>query len=396
MKQTDHVTISTKTFSPPPNLWKYFILVGLAALMAFPSLGLSEVIANTLADAFIAVSSFVALTLLIFDFLERKLKIDPARLLKKHERWQPLIAAVIGALPGCGGAIIVITQYVLGRMGFGGMVAVLTSTMGDAAFLLLARDPQAAVVVFSLSITAGTITGMIVDKIHGRDFLRQKLVKWEDFRVKCGEVAAYSKLTLWVWYILITIAIALGFGNAFQVDTDAWFGALSTYEPTKWIGAAGAMMCLFLWANTKRRMLSLVNLAAHPECKTRVKFYNCIILDTTFVTSWVIFAFLCFELLIHFTQFDLNSLFSYSAPLIPLMGVLIGFIPGCGPQVILTTLYLNGLIPFSAQLANAISNDGDALFPAIALAPKTAIVATIYTSIPALLLGYGWYFLMEV
>ena len=31
---------------------------------------------------------------------------------------------------------------------------------------------------------------------------------------------------------------------------------------------------------------------------------------------------------------------------------------------------------FSAQLANAISNDGDALFPAIAIAPKAAILAT--------------------
>ena len=60
-----------------------------------------------------------------------------------------------------------------------------------------------------------------------------------------------------------------------------------------------------------------------------------------------------------------------------------------------TTLYLSGFVPLSAQIGNAISNDGDALFPAIALAPKAAIVATLYSAIPALILAYGWYFLAE-
>ena len=50
---------------------------------------------------------------------------------------------------------------------------------------------------------------------------------------------------------------------------------------------------------------------------------------------------------------------------LPLIVVLVGFIPGCGPQVLVTTLYLNGIIPFAALIGNAISNDGDALFPAI-------------------------------
>ena len=75
-------------------------------------------------------------------------------------------------------------------------------------------------------------------------------------------------------------------------------------------------------------------------------------------------------------------------PLAPLVGVLVGFIPGCGPQILLTTLYLSGAVPMSALLANAISNDGDALFPAIALTPKAAILATAYSAVPALLVGY--------
>ncbi|MEK9955214.1 MAG: putative manganese transporter [Actinomycetota bacterium] len=56
------------------------------------------------------------------------------------------------------------------------------------------------------------------------------------------------------------------------------------------------------------------------------------------------------------------------------------------------------LVPDPAQkklYAEAIEpnlNDGDALFPAIALAPAAAIMATIYSAIPALIIAYGWYF----
>ena len=79
-----------------------------------------------------------------------------------------------------------------------------------------------------------------------------------------------------------------------------------------------------------------------------------------------------------------------------MMAILIGFIPGCGPQVVVTSLYLAGAIPLSAQLSNAIANDGDALFPALALAPKAAILATLYSAIPAVVIGYSWMLFFEL
>ena len=82
-------------------------------------------------------------------------------------------------------------------------------------------------------------------------------------------------------------------------------------------------------------------------------------------------------------------------PFVPFIAILLGFLPGCGPQIIVTSFYLNGTIPLSAEIGNAISNDGDALFPAIALAPKAAIFATLYSAIPALIVAYGYMFLFE-
>ena len=114
--------------------------------------------------------------------------------------------------------------------------------------------------------------------------------------------------------------------------------------------------------------------------------------ETWVCDSGVIAAYLGYNYIVTLFGFDLEAAFSSVAVLLPLIGILIGFIPGCGPQVLVTTLYINGLVPFAALLGNAISNDGDALFPAIALNPKAAMVATLVSGIPAVLMAYGFYF----
>ena len=117
--------------------------------------------------------------------------------------------------------------------------------------------------------------------------------------------------------------------------------------------------------------------------------------DTNFVTAWVIVAFMSFELLTALGNIDLASAFSGWGVWMPLVGLAVGILPGCGPQILVTSLYISGAVPLSTQLANAISNDGDALFPAIALAPRAALAATFYSAIPALIVGYTYYFMFE-
>jgi hypothetical protein len=87
--------------------------------------------------------------------------------------WQVAVfvtASFIGVLPGCDGAIVGITQYVSGQMSFGAVTVVLTSTMGDAASLLLAAEPITGAFLLMLSFVVGVITGCIVNRVHGPDF----------------------------------------------------------------------------------------------------------------------------------------------------------------------------------------------------------------------------------
>ncbi len=355
----------------------------------------AETVRGALADAYIQVSSFVALTLGIFYMLEHVLKLDTALLLRRYPRWHVPLAAFMGVLPGCGSTIIVMTQYVIGRTGFSSVVATLTATMGDAAFLLLAQEPKTALLVFSICFVVGAAFGYVVEWIHGPDFLREKRETKSEFMAH-AERPNIINLLRWPWIALMVPGLALGLGTAFQVDTNAWFGTFSATDPALWIGCIGALLCLMVWALSDNAGPMLVNLAGKMTETSGWKIHvERIIVDTNFVTVWVICAYLCFELFMLWSSVDLAAVFKTYAAFVPAMAVLIGFIPGCGPQILVTTFYLSGLVPFSAMIGNALSNDGDALFPAIALAPRTALLATLYTAFPAFLFAYGWYFLFE-
>lgn len=368
-----------------PNGLKLLVLAAIATLAA-ASPGLFEVVASSLSDAFLAVSVFVAGTLWVVYWFERHFDADLGEAMARHKSWQPAIAAFLGAMPGCGGAIVVVTQFVRGYASFGALVSVLVSTMGDAAFLLIAREPATAMLVIGVSAVVGTLSGMIVDAIHGREFLARE--RGGPSGETPVEAAAPLPLVRMFWTALVVPGILIGGLLAFRVDEEAWFGIFGGADFVTAFGVAGAVLSLLMWAFAPRG-----NSQAHPG--PNLSMTDRVILDTNFVTAWVVLAFLSYELAVYLFGIDLGDLFQTWAPMMPALGMLIGFIPGCGPQIVVTSLYLAGAIPLSAQFANAIANDGDALFPAIALAPRAAFLATLYSAAPALIVGYSWFFLFE-
>ena len=121
--------------------------------LAFQTGEFGVIVRQSMIDAYLQVSIFVGFTLFIFIGLDSLTKFNTDEFLLKTKKIHVPIAALLGALPGCGGAIIVVTQYIQGRIGFGSLVAVLTATMGDAAFLILAIEPSTGLLIFSLELT---------------------------------------------------------------------------------------------------------------------------------------------------------------------------------------------------------------------------------------------------
>jgi len=363
------------------------VAVMVAVVLMVP--GSWHAVVEALSDAYLAVTVFVAGTLALVFAAEHAFKTDLGKLLQRYQKWQVPAAATLGAFPGCGGAIVAITQYSRGHLSFGGVVATLTSTMGDAMFLLLAREPQTAVVVMAVSVVVAIVAGYLVDGIHGPDFMRPNKVDspkpvTTSHQAKTPGAKAEERL----WMALIVPGIVIGLLAAFQVDVDEWFGQWIDYTPAFALGILGAVLAVAMWVRNGGEQPK----SAGAE-KAKVK--QAVIYNTNFVTAWVVFAFVGYEVLVTATGIDLASAFSVWGPLVPAVAVVVGLIPGCGPQILVTSMYLSGAVPMSAQMANAIANDGDALFPAIAVAPKAAMMATVYSAIPALLVGYGWYLIFE-
>ncbi|MCR8723149.1 putative manganese transporter [Frigidibacter sp. ROC022] len=331
---------------------------------------LGRVTRGLMTDAYVQVAAFVAVTLMLFYGAEKLFRFDIGQGLKGARLWQVPIAALLGATPGCGGAVIVVAAYSSGNVGFGAVVATLTATMGDAAFLLIATKPEVALILLPIQFSTGVLSGWLVDAFHRKDY-RGVAGASCDMAPRIGRVRARD----WAYLGFVIPGLALGLMQATQTDV----GFLGPWPMI--IGLGGTAIGLFTWATSP--LQAMTNPADRPVTRMTE--------ETSFIAVWVIGAYLAYDYIVAFGGLDLETLFGSVAILLPLAGVLVGFIPGCGPQVLVTTLYVNGLIPFGALIGNAISNDGDALFPAIALNPRAAVVATAYSAIPALILAYGFH-----
>ena len=354
-------------------------------IMAFQTNAFGNVVRQALVDAYLQVSVFVGFTLFIFIGMDTLTKFNISYVLDRTKKFHVIMSSLLGALPGCGGAIIVVTQYIQGRISFGSLVAVLTATMGDAAFLLLAAEPETGLFIFGLGAFVGSITGYLVDKIHGFTYLqRESKIKVEFEKLKKTFVSKFNIF----WALIFLPGLIVGIFVAFQQDLDHILKMPEGFSLVAFLGLAGAIISIFMWS---------LNPLSDFQCSTdRTRNLLSRVVDTTnFVTTWVICGFLIFEIFMYITSYELKILFDIWLPFVPLFAILFGFLPGCGPQIVVTTFYLNGFIPLSAEIGNAISNDGDALFPAIALAPKAAIIATLYSAIPAFIFAYGFMFLFE-
>ena len=363
------------------NLEKVLFFTLIFGLILIPT-EIGSIARLAIANAYLSVSVFVAITLFIFLYFEKSKNYSLSNFFKTNINLQIPIASLLGAIPGCGGAIIVVTQYLQGNITFGCLVAVLTSTMGDAAFLILAKEPMSALHIFFICMLVGIITGFVINYIIPNKYTSMNISK---VNLKLAEIQNKYHLFLYkLWLIVFIPGFFLGVLGQFQINLEK----ILNFNINYFLGLGASLLAIFIWSINPfpDRVISL-------DTSRNIKSKS--IDMTNFVTVWVVVGFLFFDLGMYITGIDFKKLFDVLLPLTPLMAIFVGFIPGCGPQILTATLYLNGYIPFSAEIGNAISNDGDALFPAIAICPKEAILATIYSFIPAIIVAYSYFFIFE-
>ncbi|MEZ7813097.1 MAG: putative manganese transporter [Paracoccaceae bacterium] len=372
MNATQHMANGSQIRRIGPFKPKRLVVVLILLALALAPGLLGELTRGLMVDAYTQVSAFVAATLLLFYGSERVFNFNIGEALKGAKGFQVPLAALLGATPGCGGAVVVVAAYSSGNVGFGAVVATLTATMGDAAFLLIATRPDVAMVVLPMSFAIGILSGWVVDA-----FSIEKMVANTSAQCELAPLIGQTRLRDYAFLVSAAPGLMIGITQLSGANVYAVYGSLVTA-----VGLIGTAIGLSIWAAST--VTAMTNQNDSPFTRMAE--------ETAFISVWVIGAYLAYDYIVAFSGLDLETMFSTVAPLLPLIGVIIGLVPGCGPQVLVTTLYINGLIPFAALMGNAISNDGDALFPAIALNPRAAILATAYSTVPAMMAAYGFYF----
>lgn len=405
-------------------------------------------------DSYLQVTVFVAGALLLFGLIDYKLQGGFIVWIETSRKLQPLIGALLGATPGCGGAIFLMPLYIKKSVSFGTVVATLIATAGDAAFVLISTSLSTYLLVTAICLVVAVVTGYILDAMgaglkendiiqlpnpetdHPSDVAIDIAASLRDPNIEGEGVAAgntgngnslgeYCELPssalhhvghqegdaidivlhhhtkhpkqdslgyrlthhgYWVFWLVALVGLIPGIMLLAGYDLE---GPEAMNRFWNGLGFVGAALSVVLFVAGKKF------LAASDHEGQEHKLYS--IKETfihsggevAFVATWVFVAYLFYELLVLAVGGSevIASWMTAAGFLSVVLGSAVGLIPGCGPQVIFVSLFAKGMVPFSALLANAISQDGDALFPLMALHRPSALKATIVTTVPALIVG---------
>jgi hypothetical protein len=391
-----------------------------------------EILVISMRDAFLAVTVFVAAMVLLFSWLQYVTAGRFVVWIRENTRFQPVIGAMMGLTPGCGGAIIVMPMYARGYVTYGTVIATLIATLGDAAFVLIGAVFQDSsfltpvIIVHLTSFLVGVLWGYGVDKLEvtpsaplgrfGPKFGTDEPLGEEAAKAMEGEDSLIEDLPReipegWgyrvlhqgyrVWWAITAVGLCLAILLLIWYAQDPEYSPELVWDPTTrdgivtWVGLIGTSLSIILYISSKNFFADDTEATIGDKLNSLDETLVHAASETAFVTFWVLIAYLVFEfgmILSGISETDMSENGSGAAAV--LLAATVGLIPGCGPQIIAITAYIEGVISFPALVANAISQDGDALFPLLVRHKVASIWATIHTTLPAIIVGLVFLWVM--
>lgn len=409
-----------------------------------------EIILSSAEAAFLEVGVFVGAVLLLFGYINYKKSGSFIATIEGSKKWQPVIGALLGLTPGCGGAIFIMPLYFKKAVSFGTVVATLIATMGDSSFVIIASHPLQYFMISAISFVVAIITGYVVDMTSlgeklledynrrraSKEALREKHSKIDHGKqhqiihkmhsvddglishighLEGDDIDLYLHHNLkghqelgtfsyhfthkgsYFYWGFIFVGLILGIMLLFQMDVNT----LTIPNLGFIIGVIGTVFSITMMIMSKKFLQDDTHEEAELKAMSLKETFIHNAQDTAFVVTWVFVGFLAYELLVlsigggNYLAGEqlIEGALLTTGILSIIIGASVGLIPGCGPQIIFVALFTRGLVPFAALFANAVSQDGDALMPLLAIDRPSALWATIITTIPAIAFGLIIYWL---
>ena len=297
-------------------------------------------------------------------------------------RWkQYLLAAFLGAIPGCLGAFTAVALFSHRLISFGAIVTAMIATSGDEAFVIFAMFPQKALLLTLVLFGVGIFAGYITDKIPLSEkflnkFAENKFPLHAEEQCKCFQKDKFlqSLLKPSIFRVIITIIVL---SLLIAVGTGMLAGDSET-----WIKITLLLVVSF----------SLFVVISVPDHFLKEHLWDHIIkIHLLRIFLWTFGTLLALHFLTNFI--DIQSWMTENMLIILVIAVLVGIVPESGPHLIFVTLFVQGSIPFSILLASSISQDGHGMLPLLAESKRGFIAVKLMNIIFAFITGIIGYFL---
>jgi len=273
----------------------------------------------------------------------------------RNSRWQQyLLAAFLGATPGCLGAFAVVSLYSHRVVSLGAVVAAMIATSGDASFVMLSMIPGTAGILFMILFLVGLPAGVLTDALFNA-----KAAQWvrvgheldihEEDACECfprGQIVEqWRHCTLARGVLVFTFSLFIFGLLSGQLGPPAWNWIRVTLLLTSGVG-------LFIVSTVPDHFLE-THLWEHVA-KVHIPR----------VFLWTFGALVLMHVLVD--HLHLGGWMQTNRLLMLLAACLIGLIPESGPHLIFLTLYTQGALPFSVLLASSVVQDGHGMLPLLA------------------------------
>ncbi len=273
----------------------------------------------------------------------------------RGNRWrQYLLAAALGATPGCLGAFAVAALYSHRVVTLGAVVAAMIATSGDEAFVMLGMVPGTALIVFAALFGVGIAAGVLTDLVFGGKSAPvaaggHGLDLHEAEECQCyarGWIAdQWRHCTLARGVLSLALALFLFGLLTGQVGPPTW-----TWIRTTLLLTTGA--AVFIVTTVPNHFLE-EHLWDHVA-KAHVPR----------VFLWTLGALVAMHVLV--THLHLEGWLRDNQLILLATACLLGLVPESGPHLVFLTLYAQGSAPLSVLLASSIVQDGHGMLPILA------------------------------
>ena len=296
---------------------------------------------------------------------------------------QYLLAALLGAIPGCLGSFTAVALFSHRLISFGAIVTTMIATSGDEAFVMFAMFPAQALLLTVLLFVISFFAGYITDKIYvprkvlagfaDRDFPLHKEEMCRCFRkeVFVKQLMRPSRQRV-ILFLLVAFLL-------FAVTTGLIAGGAKL-----WIKVTLHVVILF----------SLFIVISVPDHFLRKHLWEHIVKKhIPRIFAWTFGTLLVMAILNNYLELNDWLKEENNLLIVLAIAVLVGVIPESGPHLVFVTLFAAGQIPFSILLASSVSQDGHGMLPLLAESKRGFLAVKAVNMIFALIVGLTGYFI---